>query len=101
MLSSSGHFSVYCLTFLVCLLAAVPRLSTTCGVPPHMNKLAVTGQTFDGSESEGSQYPIPLEGEAKPVPLQVYETDRPFFGSTPVGGLELMTSELSCLICCC
>ena len=59
-----------------------------------MNKLAVVGQTpFGGPGTDPQQTPTPLEGQAKPGPLQVYETDRPFFGSTPVGGLDIMTSE--------
>ena len=73
---------------------AVPRLSTSCAVPPNMNKLAVVGQTpFGGPGADPQQTPTPLEGQAKPGPLQVYETDRPFFGSTPVGGLDIMTSK--------
>ncbi|DBB05340.1 TPA: hypothetical protein ACH3X3_010560 [Trebouxia sp. C0006] len=75
-------------------LTAVPRLSTSCAVPPNMNKLAVVGQTpFGGPGADPQQTPTPLEGQAKPGPLQVYETDRPFFGSTPVGGLDIMTSS--------
>ena len=59
-----------------------------------MNKLAVVGQTPFGSPgTDPQQTPTPLEGQAKPGPLQVYETDRPFFGSTPVGGLDIMTSK--------
>lgn len=75
-------------------LTAVPRLSTSCAVPPNMNKLAVVGQTpFGAPGADPQQTPTPLEGQAKPGPLQVYETDRPFFGSTPVGGLDIMTSS--------
>ncbi|KAL0038253.1 hypothetical protein WJX79_010194 [Trebouxia sp. C0005] len=75
-------------------LTAVPRLSTSCAVPPNMNKLAVVGQTpFGAPGTDPQQTPTPLEGQAKPGPLQVYETDRPFFGSTPVGGLDIMTSS--------
>ncbi|DBB01412.1 TPA: hypothetical protein ACH3X1_000077 [Trebouxia sp. C0004] len=75
-------------------LTVVPRLLTSCAVPPNMNKLAVVGQTpFGGSGADPQQTPTPLEGQAKPGPLQVYETNRPFFGSTPVGGLDIMTSS--------
>jgi len=76
------------------LRTAVPRLTTSCTVPPNMNKLAVVGQTpFGCPGADPQQTPTPLEGQAKPGPLQVYETDRPFFGSTPVGGLDIMTSK--------
>lgn len=82
-----------CDTALV-LSAAVPRLSVTCAVAPNMNKLPVVGQTpFGAPGTDPAQTPTPLQGLAKPGPLQVYETHRPFFGSTPAGGLDIMTSE--------
>jgi len=83
-----------CRHLIAVLRTAVPRLSTSCAVPPNMNKLAVVGQTpFGNPGTDPQQTPTPLEGQAKPGPLQVYETDRPFFGSTPVGGLDIMTSK--------
>ena len=62
-----------------------------------MNKLPVVGQTpFGAPGADPAQTPTPLQGLAKPGPLQVYETHRPFFGSTPAGGLDIMTSETAC-----
>lgn len=59
-----------------------------------MNKLPVVGQTpFGAPGAEPQQTPSPLDGVAKPGPLQVYETHRPFFGSTPAGGLDIVTSK--------
>ena len=84
------------MTNTVIMYAAVPRLSTSCTVAPNMNKLPVVGQTpFGGPGPDPQQTPTPLQGLAKPGPLQIYETDRPFFGSTPVGGLNIMTSRPS------
>lgn len=61
-----------------------------------MNKLTVVGQTpFGGTGPDPQQTPTPLDGVAKPGPLQVYETHRPFFGSTPAGGLDIVTSKSS------
>ena len=59
-----------------------------------MNKLAVVQQTPFGSPgADTQQTPTPLVGKAIPGPLQIYETHRPFFGSTPVGGLDIVTSK--------
>lgn len=59
-----------------------------------MNKLPVVGQTpFGAPGTDPQQTPSPLDGVAKPGPLQVYETHRPFFGSTPAGGLDIVTSK--------
>ena len=82
------------------MVAAVPRLTTSCTVPPNMNKLPVVGQTpFGAPGADPHETPTPLQGKVQPGPLQVYETDRPFFGSTPVGGLEIMTSESVVMVC--
>ena len=79
--------------------AEVPRLgNTTSAVPPNMNKLPVVGQTpFDakGSAPQDTPTPLaPLDDKRPPIPLQVYQTDRAFFGSAPVGGLEILTSKI-------
>ena len=63
-------------------------------VPPNLNKLPVVGQTpHKAAGSEPQQTPTPLDSLDKQVPLQIYETDLPFFGSAPVGGLDILTSE--------
>ena len=65
-------------------------------VPPNLNKLPVVGQTpHRAAGSEPQQTPTPLHTQDKQVPLQIYETDRPFFGSAPVGGLDILTSKSS------
>ena len=67
-------------------------------VPPNLNKLPVVGQTpHKAAGSEPQHTPTPLHSQDKQVPLQIYETDRPFFGSAPVGGLDILTSEPSAL----
>lgn len=78
-------------------LTEVPRLgNATSAVPPNMNKLPVVGQTpFDAKGSAPMDTPTPLtplNEKEPPIPLQVYKTERAFFGSAPVGGLEILFS---------
>lgn len=64
-------------------------------VPPNMNKLPVVGQTpYKAEGSDPQDTPTPLHSDAKQTPLQIYETERAFFGSAPVGGLDILCSEL-------
>ena len=74
--------------------ADVPKVATSSMVPPNLNKLPVVGQTpymADGPDPQ--QTPTPLQTKDKQTPLQIYETDRPFFGSAPVGGLDILCSK--------
>lgn len=65
---------------------------------PSLNKLPVVGQTpFDSKGAPPQETPTPLaplDDKKPPMPLQVYESNRPFFGSAPVGGLELLRSKI-------
>ena len=64
-------------------------------VPPNMNKLPVVGQTpYKAEGADPQDTPTPLRSDAKQTPLQIYETERAFFGSAPVGGLDILCSEL-------
>ena len=79
--------------------AGVARLSTTSMVPARFNKLPVAGQTpYKAAGPEPQQTPTPLTSQERQTPLQVYETERPFFGSAPVGGLAILCSKSSSLI---
>lgn len=63
-------------------------------VPPSLNKLPVVGQTpYKADGPDPQQTPTPLHSKDKQTPLQIYETDRPFFGSAPVGGLDILCSK--------
>ena len=63
-------------------------------VPPNLNKLPVVGQTpYKADGPDPQQTPTPLHSKDKQTPLQIYETDRPVFGSAPVGGLDILCSE--------
>ncbi len=76
--------------------AEVPRLATSSMVPPNLNKLPVVGQTpYKADGPDPQQTPSPLHSTDKQTPLQIYETNRPFFGSAPVGGLDILCSELA------
>ncbi|KAL0041949.1 hypothetical protein WJX79_010123 [Trebouxia sp. C0005] len=75
-------------------LIEVPRLATSSMVPPNLNKLPVVGQTpYKADGPDPQQTPTPLQSSDKQTPLQIYETDRPFFGSAPVGGLDILCSH--------
>ncbi|DBA72008.1 TPA: hypothetical protein ACH3X2_010748 [Trebouxia sp. C0005] len=75
-------------------LIEVPRLATSSMVPPNLNKLPVVGQTpYKADGPDPQQTPTPLQSSDKQTPLQIYETDRPFFGSAPVGGLDILCSK--------
>ena len=77
--------------------ADVPKLATSSMVPPNLNKLPVVGQTpYNANGPDPQQTPSPLQSKDKQTPLQIYETDRPFFGSAPVGGLDILCSEQPC-----
>lgn len=79
--------------------AEVPRLAASCMVPACMNKLPVAGQNaHKAAGPDPQETPTPLHTlQNKRTPLQVYETNKPFFGSAPVGGLDILCSEsLSC-----
>lgn len=79
---------------IVCGDAEVPRLATSSMVPPNLNKLPVVGQTpYKADGPDPQQTPTPLQSSDKQTPLQIYETDRPFFGSAPVGGLDILCSK--------
>lgn len=81
--------------------AAVPRLGnlTTC-VAPKQNRLPVVGQTpfgAPGSAPQDTPTPLaPLDDKRPPIPLQVYKSKRAFFGSAPVGALDLLFSKYDC-----
>ena len=63
-------------------------------VPAQMNKLPVAGQNaYKAAGPDPQETPTPLHSRDKHTPLQVYETSRPFFGSAPVGGLDILCSE--------
>ena len=64
-------------------------------VPASMNKLPVAGQNAHKAAGPDPQdTPTPLRTpQNKRTPLQVYETSKPFFGSAPVGGLDILCSE--------
>ena len=67
-------------------------------IPASTNKLPVVGQTpFGSAGADPQDTPTPLRGR-KTEPLQIYATDRPSFGSAPVGGLDILTSKC-CLRC--
>ena len=94
----SCHFTCVLPSHVCVVVAEVPRLgNTTSAVPPNMNKLPVVGQTpFDAKGSAPQDTPtplVPLDDQKPPIPLQVYQSDRAFFGSAPVGGLEILTSK--------
>ncbi|DBA83679.1 TPA: hypothetical protein ACH3X1_006228 [Trebouxia sp. C0004] len=75
-------------------LTDVPKMGTLSMVPPNMNRLPVVGQTpYNADGPDPQQTPSPLHSKDKQTPLQIYETDRPFFGSAPVGGLDILCSE--------
>ena len=66
-------------------------------VPPTLNKLPVVGQTpYKADGPDPQQTPTPLHSKDKQTPLQIYESDRPFFGSAPVGGLDILCSKPAC-----
>ena len=79
---------------LICFAAEVPKLSSRV-VPASTNKLPVAGQHAHKAAGPAPQEtPTPLHtSQNKRTPLQVYETDKPFFGSAPVGGLDILCSE--------
>ncbi len=90
-LTSSAIMS---LLLIQCDGADVAKLATTSMVPPNLNKLPVVGQTpYKADGPDPQQTPTPLHSKDKQTPLQIYETDRPFFGSAPVGGLDILCSE--------
>ena len=64
-------------------------------VPASMNKLPVVGQNaHKAAGPDPRDTPTPLRTpQNKRTPLQVYETSKPFFGSAPVGGLDILCSE--------
>lgn len=64
-------------------------------VPASLNKLPVAGQNARRAAGPDPQKtPTPLDApRGKGTPLQVYETHRPFFGSAPVGGLDILCCE--------
>ena len=71
--------------------AGKPPLSSTKTVSPERNPMKVAGQNSPGTEPE--QAPTPLRGGPQHPPLQIYTADRAVFGSTPLGGLNIFTSE--------
>ena len=76
--------------------AEVSRLTTSSMVPARYNKLPVAGQTpHKAAGPEPQQTPTPLTSQTEHAPLQVYEMNRPFFGSAPVGGLGILCSKSS------
>lgn len=64
-------------------------------VPASLNKLPVAGQNARRAAGPDPQKtPTPLDAPGgKGTPLQVYKTHRPFFGSAPVGGLDILCYE--------
>ncbi len=96
-LSISGILAssaIMCLLLIQCDDADVPKLATSSMVPPNLNKLPVVGQTpYKAAGPDPQHTPTPLHSNDRQTPLQIYETDRPFFGSAPVGGLDILCSK--------
>ena len=63
-------------------------------VPAAMNPLLVVGQMPIQGPASDIKLPTPLSGQQPGSSLlQLYEAHRPFFGSAPVGGLDIVTSK--------
>ena len=59
--------------------------------------MIVVGQSpFACCGLDPTQTPTPLRGGPQKPPLQIYAADRSFFGSAPIGGLDILTSKRTC-----